>query len=171
MNNKFCGKCGASNEAQMSFCSQCGAQLEKPEPMNNYNQPIPAFSPHPSPAPNYAPQTAFQPPQANSFPANQNNFQTPNFSGANNFNAPNQQFQPPQFQQEFQSQAYYKPDPKPGIGSKIWSTLGVLVVGAFLFLKFGFVLMRAGALGGIGLVAGIFLIIAALGVYSFIKKR
>jgi hypothetical protein len=170
MNTKFCGKCGASNPAEMAFCSQCGAHFENREPVNNFNQPSSTFSPDLSPAPNYAPQMPFQAPQANSFPENKHNLQPPNSSGANNFSAPNQAFQPPQFQPESQSPAYYKADPKPGIGSKIWSALGVLAVGAFLFLKFGFVLLRAGRLGGIGMIAVVFLIVVAWGVYGFIRK-
>jgi hypothetical protein len=165
MNNKFCGKCGTSNEAQMNFCSQCGAHFENSQLVNSYNQPT-AFSPDLSPAPNNAPQMPFQPPTAN-----QNNFQSPNFSGTNDFKAPNQAFPPPPFQQESQAPAHYKPDPKPGIGSKIWSVLGVLAVGLFVLLKFGFVLIRASRLGGIALVGVIFLIIVAFGVFSFIKKK
>lgn len=167
MNTKFCGKCGASNQTQMKFCSQCGSSFENFQPVNNYTQPSPpAFSP----TPNYAQQTPFQPPRPGNFPDNQNNFQPPNFNEANNYNASNQAFQPPQFHSESQSPAHYKSDPKPGFGSKIWSALGALVVGIFLFLKFGFVLLRAGRLGGIGLVAAIFLIVVGIGVYSLIKK-
>ena len=66
MNTKFCGKCGGSNEAQMSFCSQCGAPFENSQQVNNYSQPAPAFSPDLSSAQQYEPQTPFQPPQANS---------------------------------------------------------------------------------------------------------
>lgn len=166
MNTKFCGKCGASTPAEMAFCSQCGAHFENHESVNNFNQPPATFQPS-----SYTPQTPFQPPQpASSFSANQSNFQPPNFSGANNLNAPNQAFQSPQFQPESQSPAYYKADPKPGIGSKIWSALGVLAVGAFLFLKFGFVLLRASRLGGIGMIAVVSLIVVAWGVYGLIRK-
>jgi len=168
MGNKFCGKCGASNQTQMSFCSQCGAPFENLQAVNNDSQPPPAFSPH------YTPHAVSQPSQAaNSFPAGQSSFQPVNFSGSNNVNASGSVFQPPQFQQaeELQSPAYYKADPKPGIGSKIWSALGVLGVAGFLFLKFGFVLLRASRLGGIGMVVVVFLVVVAWGVYGLIRKK
>lgn len=172
MNTKFCGKCGASNEAQMVFCSQCGTQFENARPVNNYSQPVSSFSPDLPPAPNYPAQQPFQqmPPQpTNNFPANQNNFQPPNFTGGNNFNAPNTAFQQP-FQQNSPPAAFSAPIKKSGIGSKILSALGALAVGIFVLLKFGLVMGRAGRLGGIGLVAIVFLVIVALGVFSFIRK-
>ena len=152
MNSKFCGKCGTTNAAQTSFCIQCGENLVKSEPPPSFGGQSPSTGSQPA---NFAPPSQFSPPPTD-FQAAQNNYVPPNAG-----------FQPPQFQQP----AYFKPEgQKSGIGSKILSALGILVVGAFFLLKFGFVLARAGRLGGIGLVAVIFLVIVALGVYSLIKR-
>ena len=165
MNSKFCGKCGTTNAAQTSFCIQCGENLVKSEPPPSFGGQSPSTGSQPA---NFAPPSQFSPPLTD-FQAAQNNYVPPNAG----FQPP-QQFQQPPFQQpqqQFQQPAYFKPEgQKSGIGSKILSALGILVVGAFFLLKFGFVLARAGRLGGIGLVAVIFLVIVALGVYSLIKR-
>lgn len=155
MNSEFCGKCGATNAGQTAFCMQCGANLVKNEPQPNFSGQTPWSAPSPPPS-NYMPQTPFQ-----TLPAN--NFSPPNAG----------------FQQPFQQSSSFQQTPlastaasqKTGIGSKILSALGVLLVGAILFLKFGFVLLRAGRLGGIGLVAIIFLVIVAIGVFSLIRRK
>lgn len=172
MNSKFCGKCGTTNAAQTSFCIQCGENLVKSEPPPSFGGQSPSTGGQPA---NFAPPSQFSPPPPN-FQAAQNNYVPPNAG----FQPPQQfqqsqfqqpQFQPSQQQQQFQEPANYKPEPqKSGIGSKIVSVLGILAVGAFFLLKFGFVLARAGRLGGIGLVAVIFLVIVAVGVYSLIKR-
>ncbi|MEP6903745.1 MAG: hypothetical protein ABJA66_18625 [Actinomycetota bacterium] len=176
MKSKFCGKCGATNAEQMSFCLQCGQNLEvetvnQPNnqfgPNKQFEQPSP-FAPN-QPQPTFAAQNANPPvnnfPPANSgFPPFQQNFNSPN-----NFPPPNNPgFQPPAFQQMPVPQTAAAP--QKGIGTKIFSGLGAVLVGLFFLLKGGFVLLRLGRLGGIGLVIAIVLIIAVIGIVSFVKK-
>ncbi len=177
MKSKFCGKCGATNAEQMSFCLQCGQNLEVEtvnQPNNQFEQSKPfekppPFSPNQS-QPNYSAQNA-NPPPVNNFPPANSGFQPfqQNFNPPNNFSPPNNSgFQPPAFQQTSLPQSAAAP--KTGIGTKILSGFGALLVGLLFLLKGGFVLLRLGRLGGIGLVVGIVLIIAVIGIVSLVKK-
>ncbi len=180
MKSKFCGKCGATNAEQMSFCLQCGQNLEVEtvnQPNNQFGQikqfeqSPPPFSANQPPPPNYAAQNA-NPPPVNNFPSANSGFPPfqQNFNSPNNFSPPNNPgFQPPAFQQTPLPQTSIAP--QKGIGTKIFSALGAVLVGLFFLLKGGFVLLRAGRLGGIGLVVTIVLIIAVIGIVSLVKRN
>ncbi|MGI8467912.1 MAG: hypothetical protein ACR2N3_05615 [Pyrinomonadaceae bacterium] len=170
MNSKFCGRCGATNADQTKFCSQCGENLEiAAPPASNYAQP-PAFSPNQfQPPPSFAPS-------ANNFSTAQSGFSQspPSFVAPDNFAPPNVGFQPPPFQQSPQFQqsplASTVASQKTGIGSKIASALGMLIVGFILFIKFGFILFRAGSFGGIWLVGIVFVVIVVIAIFNFARR-
>jgi hypothetical protein len=181
MKNNFCGKCGTTNNGQMSFCLQCGQNLEV-ETVNQANDRLgqnqqsaqpPPFSP--AQPPNYAVQNVFSPP-ANELPPTSPGFQPfpQNFNSPNNFAPPNNNgFQPPAFQQmPFQPAAAAPPK---SIGTKIWGILGSLLVGLFFLIKGGSILLRAGRIGGsIGLIIALVLIIgiiAIIGIVSLVKRN
>jgi hypothetical protein len=178
MKSKFCGKCGATNTEQMNFCLQCGQNLEvetlnQPNNQfgqnNSFGQSPPPFSANQPQQPNYATQPPSPP--VNNLPVTILGFQPSqqNFNSPNNFSPPNNPgFQLPAFQNTPLSQPVAAP--KKGIGTKIFSILGALLVGLLFILKGGFVLLRAGRLGGIGLVIAIVLIIAIIGIVSLVKK-
>ncbi|MBS1794705.1 MAG: hypothetical protein JSS81_12670 [Acidobacteria bacterium] len=161
MNSNFCGKCGATNAGQHNFCLQCGAALGVANTPSNASFQSP---------------NAFQPPASNQYQTPPTNrYQTP---ATNQYQTPVSPFQPnaappPVFQappappmplsQTVETQ-------KRGFGGKITGVLGGLAVAGYFLLKGGFVFLRLGRIGGIGLVVVAVLILGLWGVIALIRR-